>query len=502
MVLLGVDIGTSGCKASIIDSEGSIKAQAYNEYELISPEHGWQEIDPEKVWNAVKNVIKKCTESYVGENIGAICVSSFGETVVAIDHDGNVLQNGIMYIDNRGSEEAAEFAETFSKDRVRRITGASIHPMYSIFKILWIKKNRPEIYNNTWKFMLFADFILFRLGAIPHTDYSLAARTMAFDIVRKEWSDEILDHVNIDQKRFAAPVQSGTIVGGLSKVLGSELGINLEAILVAGGHDQCCAALGAGVIHEKIAVDGLGTTECITPVFNIPVLSKTMVNKGFACVPHVIADLYVTYAFTFTCGSILKWYRDFYGLEYMKLSEQLGQNVYDLMIEHAIPGPSSILLLPHFAGAATPYMDTGSKGMIFGLTIDTMPEDILKGIMEGITFEAMVNLENIRQAGIVVNELRAVGGLAKSERFLQLKADMMGIDIISLNISEAGILGVAMLAGTACGLFTSIEDAAEHLIRKKKTFHPDKQLQKYYLKRFEAYKSLYPASLIIRQAMQ
>ena len=170
MDLLGLDIGTSGCKASIIDSEGAIKAQAYHEYGLVSPQPGWQEIDPDEVWNSVRDVIRRCTDFYGGGDIGAICVSSFGEAVIAVDREGRSLQNSMIYIDNRGKEEAVNFEDTFGRDRALKITGASIHPMYSIFKILWLKKHRPEIYSHTWKFFLFADFILFRLGARPHTD--------------------------------------------------------------------------------------------------------------------------------------------------------------------------------------------------------------------------------------------------------------------------------------------------------------------------------------------
>ena len=178
--------------------------------------------------------------------------------------------------------------------------------MYSICKILWLKNNRPDIYHRTWKFLLFADFILFKLGARPHTDYSLAARTMAFDIVNKQWSVEILACAGIDIDKFGEPVQSGTAVGIINTWQAADLNLPADVMLVAGGHDQPCAALGAGVIRSGLAVDGLGTTECITPAFDRPILSGAMAENYFACVPHVIPEMYVTYAFTFTSGSVLK----------------------------------------------------------------------------------------------------------------------------------------------------------------------------------------------------
>lgn len=493
MCLLGIDIGTSSCKATIIDFEGNIKGQAYKEYSLVTSKPGWQEIDPNVVWSSVKEVIVKSCAQYKGDHIKAVSVSSFGEAATPIDHQGNVLYNSIIYIDTRGKEEAAYLKEKLGYEKILSITGASVHPMYTISKIMWLKKHMPELYKNTWKFLLFADFILFKLGAKPHTDYSLAARTMAFDIINKRWSTEILACAGVEIEKFGEPVQSGTVVGKISKSTAKELGLSSDLLLVAGGHDQPCAALGAGVIKNDIAVDGLGTTECITPAFDRAVISDAMARNSFACVPHVKKDMYVTYAFTFTSGSMLKWYRDNFGREYVEEATRLGVNVYSLMIEKTLKVPSHVFVIPHFAGAATPYMDTNAVGAIIGLNINTKAEDIFKAILEGITFEMMVNVERLSEAGVKVHEMRVVGGLSKSDVFLQLKADMMGRKVTTLNISEAGTLGVAILAGAACGVYKSLEDAVEKLVRKKKEFYPDSKMYNIYREKFEIYKKIYPA---------
>lgn len=493
MSLLGIDVGTSGCKAAIIDFEGNITGQAYKEYSLISTGQRWQEIDPNTVWRSVKEVVAKAVQGHRGENIRAISVSSFGEAAISVADNGNVLHNSIIYIDPRGSEEALYLKQRLGHKKILGITGVSAHSMYSIGKIMWLKKHWPELYANTWKFMLFADFILYRLGAKPHTDYSLAARTMAFDVINKRWSPEILICAGIEEDKFGEPVQSGTIVGQIRKDMADELGLPEDVLLVAGGHDQPCAALGAGVIESELAVDGLGTTECITPAFGSPIISGTMGESGFSCVPHVKRDMYVTYAFTFTSGSMLKWYRDNLGDVYRKEAQESGINVYDLMIGKASENTSDLFILPHFAGAATPYMDTAAKGAIVGMNIDTKPEDIIQAILEGITFEMMVNVERLNQAGVKIKEMRAVGGLAKSEEFLQLKADMMGRKVTTLQVSEAGTLGVAILAGTASGVYTSLEDAVKKLVRTKKEFYPNEKRHCYYQEKFETYKKIYPA---------
>lgn len=493
MGILGLDVGTTGCKATVFDYQGNIKSSAYREYDVITPKPGWQELNPEKVWGSVKWVIKRSVQEYAGEEIKAISISSFGEAATPVDRDGNILYNSILYIDPRGEQEIGIIHEKLGNDRVLEITGSSIHPMYTLGKIVWIKENLPEIYKKTWKFLLYGDFIMYKLGAQPSIDYSLAARTMAFDITQKQWSDEILDCVGVEQDKFSFPVQGGSIIGQISKNIAYELGLPKGVLLVAGGHDQPCAALGAGITESRKAVDGMGTVECITPAFDKPVLSPEMVKYNFACVPHLKKDMYVTYAFNFTSGSLLKWYRDTFAFEEKRIVQQKRVDVYDLIIKNAKKEPSDIFILPHFSGAATPYMDTDSKGAMVGLSLDTDKSEIIKAVLEATNYEMMVNIECLERAGIYIDELRAVGGGAKSDYWLQLKADMTGKKIVSLNVAEAGTLGVAMLAGTASGAYKSVDQAASRLIRVKKEYYPDPKLTNIYAQKFLDYKKIYPA---------
>lgn len=493
MCLLGIDIGTSGCKASIVETSGRLSSEAYQEYFLISEKPGWQELDPDQVWTAVVNVLKNALTHHRGPAIRAISVSSFGEATVAINREGAVLCNSMIYIDSRGLDQANHLRSRISDERVLAITGTAIDPMYSLCKIMWLKEHRPHIYQQTWKFMLFADFILFRLGARPATDYSLATRTMAFDVVHKKWSREMLDAAGIDPAKFCDPVLSGTPIGVLSPVVSKAFYLPQDVMLVAGGHDQTCAALGAGVIRPGLAVDDLGTTECITPVFDQPILTSAMASNYYASVPHVLPDLYVTYAFTFTCGSVLKWLREILGNSFASEAALKDQNVYEYLIEQASPEPSSLFVLPHFAGAATPYMDHASKGAVLGLTINTQRGDLIKGVLEGLTFEIMLNLERLAAAGVEVEELIAVGGLSRSAAFLQLKANMMGKKVTTLKVSEAGTIGVAILAGTACGVYRDVPAAIRHLVKPDKTYMPDPQIHDFYQNKFEKYKGLYSA---------
>jgi xylulokinase len=496
MSVLGIDIGTSGCKASVVDEAGRVIGQACRGYSLSSPAKGMEEIDPASVWDSVREVVGRAAHaaSQAGASSPrAISVSSFGEAVVPVRADGAPLRNAILYIDPRGTVEARSLGERLGPERVHEISGASLHSMYSVHKIGWIKDHEPEVYRDAAAFLPLAEFALARLGARFHTDYSLAARTQAFDVTAKAWSTEILGAAEVDGEKLGEPVQSGAVVGELGGELAEELGLERGALLVAGGHDQPCAALGAGVVGPGAAVDGLGSTECVTPAFDRPVINAAMAASGFACVPHVVPGLYVSYAFTFTCGAALKWFRDRLAPWREGEASARGQDLFDLLIDEAAGEGTDLLFLPHLAGAATPYMDSLSRGALVGLGLETTGRDIVRAILEGVTYEIMVNVERLAEAGIEVQELRAVGGMAKSEAYLQLKADMMGRPIGTLESAEAGTLGVAMLAGLASGLYPDLSTAVARTVRRGRVFEPDPAAHSRFQERFDAYKKLYPA---------
>ncbi len=499
MALMGIDIGTTGCKVSIVDYEGNLKGYGYREYPLISKQPGWYEMDPVLVWQYIRDIIREIMADYKGEAIKAVSASSLAEAVVPVDRERNILNNSLIYLDARGREEAALVGSRMDPARIHAITGAPLNPIYSVFKMMWLKSNMPEVYNKAYKFLLFADFALFMLGAEPHTDYSLATRTMAFDIIGKEWSDEILDCAGIDKNKFGRPVQAGTIVGTILPEIAEELGLPKDVVLVAGGHDQSCAALGCGVIEGDIAADGNGTVECITTAFSKPVISQGMAAVNLVCMPYVKKDMYVTLAFNLTSGSIMKWFRNNFAFEEKIESEKTGINTYDVLINKIPDEPTNLFLLPYFSGSGTPYMDADARGVLLGLDISTTKSEIVKAILEGITYEMMLNLENLDKAGIEVKELRSVGGMAKSDIFLQLKCDMLGKTVAAPDIYEAGTMGVAMIAGTACGIYASLDDAAKKLIRIKRYYYPDAKKHDIYMEKFQTYKRIYPATRSIMQ---
>jgi len=491
MNLLGLDVGTTGCKAIVFDIEGNIKGHGYYEYGIICKKPGWAEQDAEKVWQITKLVIKKAVSESGTKNIKALSVSVQGDAVVPVDKNIVPLYNTLLGMDYRSAEQSRECSALIGERELFNITGMRPHPINSLTKVLWFKKNMPEVHCGTYKYMTYEDFILAKLGAQPVIDYTMASRTMAFELVSKTWSRDILDRLDVSTDMFSRVVKTGEIVGEINPQIALELGLPKDTLLVAGCHDQTCAALGAGVIGENIAIDSHGTAEVLSTAFNEPVMNDMMYNSYYPCYCHAKNGMYFTFALNHIGGILLKWYRDNFGYSEVIEAEKLGKSVYELIESKAPRGPSSILVLPHFNGSGTPWCDLESKGAVLGLTMASTRHDIVKGILDSLTYELRINIETMRNAGITVNELRAVGGGAKSPTLLQIKADITGCKVATLKVQEAACLGAALIAGTASGVYSSLDEAVGQTVSLRDVYHPDINAQALYNEKFSIYKEVY-----------
>jgi xylulokinase len=496
MSLMGVDTGTTGVKAVIFNEDGEILGQSYREYPLIYPgPSGWVELDAEQIWGATKAAISEAVAQAGGSDpVEAIAVSSMGETVTPVDANGHTLMNAIANLDTRPVRQAQQLEETLGQWRVFSLTGHPIHPMYTVPKLMWLKEERPEIFAKTWKFLCIQDFVSFRLGAKdPAIDWSLASRTMGFDVVQKRWCREVLEAAGIDESMLPRPMPSGEPIGTVDPKVAEETGLSPKVIIATGGHDQPCGCLGSGAVKGGVAMDAIGTVDCITVAMAQPVLNETMLRNNFCCYPHVAEDLYVTVTWSWTGGILLRWYRDNFATEEKSVAERMGVDVYDLIVAQASKRPTNIFVLPHFTPTTgTPWMDTQSKGVIAGLTISTTRGEIIRALIEGVNYEMRLNLELLKEAGVTVHEVRAIGGGAKSRFWLQLKANMFGVPVVSLHVSEAACFGAAIAAGKAVGKWKSMREAAENLVRVKEVFEPESKEVELYNERFAIYRDLYP----------
>jgi len=243
-------------------------------------------------------------------------------------------------------------------------------------------------------------------------------------------------------------------------------------------------------------MDCMGSVECIAPIFDNNVYLKIISENNFPCVPF-LKGKYTTYAFNFTGGSLLKWYRDNFGYEEVLEAEKLSKSAYEVFNEKASSKPTEILILPHFAGTGTPYMDPYGKGAIIGLDFNTSKSVIYRALLEGITYEMKYNVECLKEAGIEIEELRACGGGARSDLWLQIKADIMDKKVVALDIDEAGTLGTTILAGVALRIYPSLEVAIEKLVKVKKEFYPNQENVEFYKKNYKKYKRVYNAIKLI-----
>ena len=490
MSIAGIDIGTTGSKIAVYDQNGA-RFHAYREYPA-SRSQSEHEVDPRAIWQAIRELISEAARAV--PDIEGMGVSSFGESFVLLDEKDEPLMDAMLYTDPRGVKECAEIAETMGAERVAGITGMTPHAMYSLPKLLWVRRNRPEVWEKARCILLMQDYAVYMLTGVRQIDCSLASRTMALDIRVKDWSREMLDCAGIDPALLSKPVPSGTVAGPVREVLRRELGLTQGAMVVNCCHDQVAAAVAAGVFERGVAVDGAGTTQCVTPVFPGVSNPEVLHQGGYAMVPFAAKDLYATYAFSFTGGALVKWFTDRLAGSARAEAEKNGESIYQALERGMGEGPTGIFVLPHFAGAGTPYMDPGAKGVITGLTIEHSLSDLYKAVLEGIAYEMRVNMEKLQEAGIQISRLHATGGGAKSEAWLQIKADVLGIPIDSLGDSEAGILGSILLTGVATGAFHSLSEGAAALVKTLGTFAPDPTRHAAYDECFQHYRALYNAT--------
>jgi xylulokinase len=492
MSLIGLDIGTTGCKATIFRADGSIVSQGRREYGIDTPHAGWAEQDAELVWRLTWQALAEACMAATGDDPPvALAISCQGEAVIPVDEEGRGLRPAILGMDTRTTEQNHWLAETFSGEALFARTGMPVHTINTLPKLLWIQRNEAETWRNAAQFLLYEDFFLRRLGGAAVISPCLASRTQMLDMMSGGWAEDLLDRCAIDPCRLAPVAQQGGVVGALRPALARELGIAGELLLVSGGHDQACAALGSGVIAPGRAMVSTGTAEVVEVAMSEPVLDATLREGGISVYRHVVPGLYLAMTLNHSGGLLLRWLRDTCGRWEVEEAARTGQDAYDLLLAGAPAGPTPLLVLPHFAGSGTPTLDTGSKGAILGLTFASNRATIAKAILEALTFELRLNLELLQEAGLTIEELHAVGGGANSPLWLRLKADICHIPLLVPQVTEAACLGAALLAGVAAGVYADYAAAAE-TVKQRRRVEPESAAVAAYAPRYALYQQVYP----------
>jgi len=499
---MGVDVGTSGCKSVVYSVDGKIISIGYEEYSEYSPKPSWIELNPDEIWLKVKKSIKDSIKNIDVEEIEALAFSVLGEAVLPIDPEGKWLYPAITAYDARsyGYRDLLKWwDQKLGRMKIFQITGIPLNSMPSVNKILWIRENMPHIFQKTWKFVCFEDYLIFKLCGETAISHSLASRTMMLDIQKKKWSEEILETIDLDRDLLSTPHFSGKIVGEVSSKASEETGLPKGAAILTGGHDQSCGALGVGIIKEGPVMDASGSVECIAATMEKPILTEKMLQSGQCCYCHTVKEMYLTLGFFPSSGIVFRWYRDTFAEKEKEEAIKLEKNVYDILTKIAStspPGASKLLLLPHFVGSGTgpsPVLNRNSRGALIGLSMFHKKSDIIRAILEGVAFELRRIIESIEDCGINISELRAVGGGAKSPFWLQIKADVTNRKIVVPDVTEAPSLGAAILAGIGIKTYMDFEDAVRKVYRERAIYDPDANHKMLYDKYYQVYKEIYPA---------
>ena len=498
MSLLGLDVGTTGAKAIVLSEEGRLLASVRREYDIVRPKPGWAELDSQAIWRQLKDMIRELAITTVANPILALSVSSMGEAYTPVSRDRTILGNCLLGFDSRGAETTERLARLDPLMFLERSGNLASLPSGGQ-KLIWLRDNDPETFAGTYKFLGWADLVCYMLGADPWTDYSLASRSLLFDVQRTCWSEETLDYLAMPLEKLPSVGQAGTVIGTVSREAAEELGLPVGARLVLGAHDQCASALGAGVIQPGQAAYGMGTYICIAAAYDTIPPTEGLLAAKLNVEHHAVPGLFVSFYGNLSGGAVLKWFRDMFAQVETREALADGRDVYDQLLAEMPESPTDLLVLAHFAPTGPPYFDEHPYALIAGLTLETTRGDFIKGLLEGVTYYLRQGLEQMTTAGIVIKELRATGGGARSNSWLQVTTDILGRPLLRPRVTEASALGATILAGSGSGVYSTIEEAVRILVKIDRTFEPDPRTEALYAGLFARYQSLYPLSQSLRR---
>lgn len=451
MTLLGVDVGTTGCKAVVVGADGVPPASAYREYPLAVPRPGWAELDPDGVWEAVCAAIREVA-ARSPEPPRALAFATLGEAVTPIDASGAALAPTMVSFDGRALACHEKLVAAAGPDRITAITGLVPRPHYAVAKWRWLATEMPEVYRRAATLACFGDLAAVRLGLPPVIDHTMATRTMAFDAADGCWSPEILDAAGVDPAKLATPAPPGTVIGPVAARQARDLGLADGAVLVAGGLDQVCAAYGVGIgaAPDGAAMLSLGTVGVLAAVLS----AGDSVPTSVPTVPYVEPGTRLAVAGTPAGGAVLRWYRDRFGAaEEVVPGATPGAEgeFYERLVAGAADVETDLIALPHFAGSRTAFDDPGATAALVGLTFATERRHVVRALLEGVALETAVMAEHLTAAGATVTTLRATGGGSRSRAWMQIFADVLDVPVESTASADAAAVGAARIAGAATG---------------------------------------------------
>ena len=493
--LIGIDLGTSGTKTVLFDTKGNVIAHKTVEYPMYQPQNGWAEQDPQDWWNAAAETIRSViTQSGVNPaDIRGLGISGQMHGLVMLDKEGKVLRRSIIWCDQRTAKECEELTEKVGKERLIEITANPAMTGFTASKILWVRNHEPEIYEKCAHILLPKDYVRYELTGEFATEVSDASGMQLLDIKNRCWSDEVLQKLDIDKALLAKVYESPEVTGTVTKEAAALTGLCEGTPVVGGAGDNAAAAVGTGVVEDGKAFVTIGTSGVVFAHTNeMAIDPKGRVHTFCCAVPGCWHVMGVTQG----AGLSLKWFRDNFCLEEKAVAEGMGKDPYFLMDQQAerVPiGSHKLLYLPYLMGERTPHLDPDCRGVFFGLSAIHTKYDMLRAVMEGVTFSQRDSVEVLREMGVELHQMMACGGGGKSPVWRQMLADLYGCDVKTVHQSEGPALGVAILAGVGVGIYDSVQQACCEVIRYKDPQPPISENVPVYEAYYQVYRGLYPA---------
>ncbi len=483
MSLLGIDIGTTGCKAAVFNTGGKLLSSAYCEYNVIREQPGQAELDSREVSSKIFQVIREVAVVTASDPVTAISAASMGEAMVPLDRDDQITGNSILGFDARGIPYLETVREKIPDEKFYFLTGQPPGPGYSLTAFRYLAEKKTSEYAKTACYLPWADYVTFLLTGEKHMTESFAARTLLYDRIKHGWSDEIADAAAFHLAKLPAMIPSGTVCGRILPETARDLGLSPHAVVISGIHDQCAATLGTGVYKPGTAMLGLGTFACLVIVHSGAEAFEKIAPLGLTFEPYVIPGQFVSFIYHSSGGALIKWLRD------NMFRDLAGKDVYQRMDEEIdVNSPNSAWVLPYFSETGPLDHAPGGQGVIGGLSFAHTRGDILKGAMDGTIFYFGDALETLSKKGITLAKIHLSGGGASSRYWRQAVADILNLPVEYSDVTECGALGCAMAAGTATGVFGSYAEAAKEMIQSGSKIEPLPMRAETYDSSFNAYR--------------
>ena len=497
-LLLGLDIGSTSIKANIYDLKGRLVSGGSSPTILSHPDKdhpNWAIWDPDEIWSAVKDSISSALKNIdVKEDVKAISVTGFGMDGVPIDKKGKWLYPFISWHCPRTEKQSQDWSKKVGPEAIFSISGKQVMPIDTVYRILWIKENYPEILDKTYKWLLIEDFINYKLCGAIATDYSMASSTSLLDQKKRTWSSELVKKAYFESSILPPVFPSGTILGNVLPKISEETGLPETARVVLGGHDYHCGALAVGAFVPEVVMDINGTWEMVLQSTDKPKLETKVFKNGINVESHAAKDMYNIVAYSVS-GAMYEWLNKTICFEERLEAQKNNVSSWEIIKKKAMNAPvgsNGVFFAPYFFGAGSPFVDNRALGAFVGLTNDSNKGNFIRSVVEGLNYQFRDMLEAFEDAtDSSAEKIVAAGGATKNEFWMQNKADIAGKPIEVPAVEEATPLGAALISGIGIGIYKNEEEAYKETYRVGSVYEPDGKNKKLYDEYYQIFKRLY-----------